>query len=559
MPKPASDSPADRNPDFPLPEPGQRVAGDDTNRDCVPPTKGQFPALRMSLFRPIPLGQRIPGSPHSVACSLPTLRDIIGYEEGQPETTRHITSGYPRFVVHSHARQLCAHLGTRPELAGRSLWLVSSPKMAIALADHLGRGEPANAAPFAIDGIDGVAHRDTPALNARGKVFLQHLGGFLSSRAAEDHLVRLGVLASAAPEKLFPGDSVAEVKRVLRQLYASAPDSDIQLAPSGMNSLYAAFRAVNALQAPRGRTVWIQLGWLYLDSIALLKKFTANPATDYIRLADVTDFAGLKRVFAEQGNRVAGLIIEAPTNPLIQTPDVAAVAALAREHGARLILDPAISSPFNVDLLPHADVVTQSLTKYAAHEGDVIAGAVVINPAGPDADALRQLVTGWLEPVHDRDLSRLAAQIGATPGVVAQINANARKVAAFLQSHPAIKQLWWALQPSTRDNYLKIARTPDSIGSMLSFTLHGSMEKFYDRVPLAKGPSFGMTTTLLSPFIYLAHYDLVTSPAGRAELAAHGLSPDLLRLSVGTEPVDDLIATLAEALGQATGVQAPGG
>ena len=57
----------------------------------------------MSVFSPIPLGQRIPGSPHSVACSLPTLHDIVGYEEGRPETTRHIASGYPRFVVHSHA------------------------------------------------------------------------------------------------------------------------------------------------------------------------------------------------------------------------------------------------------------------------------------------------------------------------------------------------------------------------------------------------------------------------------------------------------------------------
>jgi len=51
-----------------------------------------FCASSMSIFQPIPLGRCIPGSPHSVACSLPTLRDIIGYEEGQPETTRHITS-----------------------------------------------------------------------------------------------------------------------------------------------------------------------------------------------------------------------------------------------------------------------------------------------------------------------------------------------------------------------------------------------------------------------------------------------------------------------------------
>ena len=83
---------------------------------------------------------------------------------------------------------------------------------------------------------------------------------------------------------------------------------------------------------------------------------------------------------------------------------------------------------------------------------------------------------------------------------------------------------------------------------MISFTLKGPLAKFHDAVRRPKGPSFGMTTILISPFIYLAHYDLVTSATGRAELAAHGLSPELPRLSVGTEPVDDIIAALTEAL-----------
>jgi len=503
----------------------------------------------MSVFSPIPLGQRIPGSPHSVACSLPTLHDIVGYEEGRPETTRHIASGYPRFVVHSHAKRLCEVLGRRPSLAGRSLWLVTSAKMAAALADHLGHDAPANAIPFCVEGVNGVAHTDTPELNARGKVFLQHLGGFLSSRAAEDHLVRLGDLPEAAPETLFVGDATAEIRRVLHRAYAGVTDADILLAPSGMNALHAAFRAISTVQAARGRTAWVQLGWLYLDSIALLKKFTPDPARDYLRHGDVTDLAGLEKLFAEHGPRIAGLVIEAPTNPLIQTPDVAAVSALARKHGAKLILDPAISSPFNVDLLPYADLVAQSLTKYTAHKGDVIAGAVVVNPAMPDAAELRQIATLWLEPVHGRDLARLAAQIGTAEEVVARINTSTRKVATFLESHPAVAQVWWALQPATRANYHKIARSPGSVGGMISFTLKGPLAKFYDRVRLPKGPSFGMKTTLISPFIYLAHYDLVTTEKGRAELAAHGLSPDLLRLSVGTEPVEDIIATLAEALG----------
>jgi cystathionine gamma-synthase len=200
-------------------------------------------------------------------------------------------------------------------------------------------------------------------------------------------------------------------------------------------------------------------------------------------------------------------------------------------------------------VLPHADVVVTSLTKYAANAGDLTAGLVVVNPAGPDAAPLRRIIAGHLEPLYARDLARLAVEIGRTTGVLARIHASVPEVAAFLGKHPAVGEVFWALHPASRANYLRVARTPGAVGGMITFTLRGSLDEFYDRLRLPKGPSFGMTTTLICPFMYLAHYDLVTTAAGRAELAASGLNPDLLRLSVGTEPVQDIIAALAEALG----------
>jgi cystathionine gamma-synthase len=111
--------------------------------------------------------------------------------------------------------------------------------------------------------------------------------------------------------------------------------------------------------------------------------------------------------------------------------------------------------------------------------------------------------------------------------------------------------VFWALHPASRENYLRLARAPDATGGMITFTLRkpGGLAAFYDKLRLAKGPSFGMATTLICPFMYLAHYDLVTSPAGLAELAASKLDPDLLRLCVGCEPADEIIGALAEALG----------
>jgi cystathionine gamma-synthase len=189
-----------------------------------------------------------------------------------------------------------------------------------------------------------------------------------------------------------------------------------------------------------------------------------------------------------------------------------------------------------------------SLTKYTGNEGDVIAGVVAVNPEGPDANSLRQGAAAIVETPYKRDLSRLAAQIGNTEAVLSRINENTPRVHAFLASHPGVRATHWAHSPASRANFERISRTPASTGGMISFALKGSLEKFYDKLRLPKGPSFGMRTTLICPFMYLAHYDMVTTAEGRATLAANGLDPDLLRLCVGTEPSDDIISALAEAL-----------
>ena len=503
----------------------------------------------MPAFPHLPLGTPIPASPHAVSCSLPTMRSVRGYEEKDPAITSQLTVGYPRFVVHPFAKQLAAHFtaGT-PALTGRTLWLTSSAAMARALAAHLAGADPQL---FSHTAAHGVSHPTDPHTFARAKTYLQNIGGFLSSREAEDHLVRLGVLAFPYPEETFPGEAAAataEIRRHLRRALPGTAEPDLILANCGMNAIYAAFSAVAELQAARGRTVWLQLGWLYLDTIAILKKFTAAPG-DYVYIRDVLDHLGLERIFQKHGHRIAGVIAELPTNPLIQTPDLAALSALCRAHGARLLLDPSVVSVFNVDVLAHTDVVVSSLTKYTASDGDLTAGLAAINPAGPDAAALRDRIAATIEPLYARDLARLAVQIGRTDAVLEKIHANTARVVAFLEGHPAVRDVFWALHPASRENYLRLARRPEASGGMITFTLRGDLENFYDRLRLPKGPSFGMTTTLICPFMYLAHYDLVTTPAGLAELAASKLDPDLLRLCVGTEPAEDIIAALAEALG----------
>jgi cystathionine gamma-synthase len=498
----------------------------------------------MASLVPIPLGQRIPSSLHAVSCSLPTMRAVRGYEEKDPEITRHLTSGYPRFVVHPLLHELAGHLAAAQGLAGQTLWLTSSPRTAQALADQL---KDVAGLTLLDPAVPGVAHPADANVAGRAKVFLQNVGGFMSSRCAEDHLVRLGHRTAAAPEPLYYGDPLAEIHRVLRPVFPACGPADLHLTPCGMSAIHAVFQAAAAQQAARGRTIWVQLGWLYLDSIAILKRFTATPQ-DYVHLPDVFDHAALERLFAAHGSRIAGILTELPTNPLVQTPDVPRLAELARRHGAMVILDPSVNSIFNLDVLPHADAVVASLTKYTASEGDLTAGLVAVNPASPHAADLRRDLPPRLDPLYPRDLARLAFQIGGSAAVMAKINASTPRVVDFLSAQPAVNEIYWALRGDSCGNYYRLARGPQAVGGMISFTLRIPLEKFYDRLRLAKGPSFGMKTTLISPFMYLAHYDLVTTPAGRAELAASGIDPDLLRLCIGTEPVEEIIAALAEAL-----------
>ena len=493
----------------------------------------------MNWFPPRPLGTRIPDRLHAVSCSLPTMRDVIGYEKKDAAIVAHMSSGYPRFVVHPLLSAIERTWRERFALGTDALWMVSSRRMGERLIAHLA---PAGARWVADDRINAVAHANSVELRKQARSFLQHTGGFLSSREAEDYAVRHGIVPHAEIEEVFSGDAAAEVRRTCARLLGLDLPGNILLASSGMNAFWAAFQTVGARQRARGRDVWLQVGWLYLDTAAILTKFTGGRI---VRIFDVNDHAAIEAVFREYGARLAAVVTEVTTNPLMHTADVPWLAALARKHGAMMVVDPSISSMFNVDVLPHADIVLNSLTKYAAPDGDVIAGAVAIAPHCPDAAAVREAIAAELEPVYPRDLARLAQQIGQFDRLLPQLNASARLVIDHLARRPrGVRRLCWSLQENSRANYLRLARGPERIGPVLSFEVDGDTAQFFDALPLAKGPSFGMRTTLVCPFVYLAHYDLISTPEGREVLSSARLSPELLRMSVGSEPPEAIIAAL---------------
>ena len=495
----------------------------------------------MNSLRHFPLGEPFPASPHAVISSLPTMKDVRGYEEHDPRVLDVLQSGYPRFVVHAFVQKLIEFYQQREGLVEREVVLVDGRRAADDLLAELG-GQLAKSE---VD--DGVYLVSCDATNAdlakRLRKYVQHLGCSIYSRQAEDLLVKHGLLSGAHKEAYVAGDVLANVERVLADQIGCRA-ADVLLTSCGMNAFYAGFSAVQEFQRTRGRTVWIQLGWLYLDSGCVLQEFLGDSETlDYSY--DVFDVDAIVAKIRSSGDMLAAVVVECPSNPLIRVCEVHRIAAAVREQGGVMMIDPTIASVFNVDVLPCADLLVTSLTKYASIEGDIMIGALAVNPDSPYYGDLISRTSRYHVPPYTRDLQRLAHELKDAPAVVAQMSANASRLCAFLKKHPAVKKVYCA---GCSDHIEEVATGDAPVGSVISIELHGDMEKFYDTISVIKGPSFGARFTLLCPFMYLAHYDLVTTADGREFLASVGLDPELIRISVGAEDYLEIEAVFVAAL-----------
>ena len=372
---------------------------------------------------------------------------------------------------------------------------------------------------------------------------LSNTGCGISSRQAEDLLLQHGLLEERFAEADFAGNAGVHVERVLAE-QIGCPADDVLVCSSGMNAFYAGFRAVQEFQRSRGRTAWVQLGWLYLDSGCVLQEFLEDGETLEC-VYDVADVDAVLAKIAAYGNRLSAVVVECPSNPLIRVCGLRRIAETVRAQGGVMIVDPTIASIYNVDVLPCVDLLVTSLTKYASIEGDVMIGALALNQASPHYGDLVLRTSSFHVPPYRRDLSRLAAQIDSAPAAIELMNASADKLCAFLEQHPAVRRV----HSASYSKHIEAIRKGEGSGcAVVSIELNGDLEKFYDTVRCMKGPSFGTRFTLLCPFMYLAHYDLVTSEEGRAFLAEVGIDPNLIRISVGTELYEAIEAVFDEAL-----------
>ena len=476
------------------------------------------------------LGATVPDSPHATVVCLPTLADVESYERKEERVWKLLRAGYPRFVRNELVTRAAQEAARRLGRGGELFPLVSEAS-ARRLAEHAG-------APLAsLDRVGDWCLATTPVGDAATRLakMVQHTGTLISSRQAE------AWLAGAAP--IDGSAALAAIRATLSPFLAGAQPADLLVAAPGMNAVDAGLAAVDSVQRARGRSAWIQLGWLYVDSTRLFEK--ARDARHHF-VADVRDLAAVERLLAT--GTIAGVFTEVPNNPQLETADIPALRALCDRHGAKLLIDPSSVGLASVDVLPFADILVSSLTKYAGSEGDVMAGLLAVNPTRADAAELLRVARARLETLHPLDLAILAAQVGRMGEVTARLSATTAELARRLAVHPAVARVRTADQGPTAAAYRQLLRPGAGAGALLTLELRGEMRHVYDRLAVAKGPSFGLRYTLAAPFLWLAHFEEVTSEPGRAYLRSAGLDPDLLRVSVGLEPVEEIWSAFERAL-----------
>jgi cystathionine gamma-synthase len=299
--------------------------------------------------------------------------------------------------------------------------------------------------------------------------------------------------------------------------------------------------AISAVLAAVGPKVVLAADDAYGGTWRLLDALARRGAFEF-RTARLSDLAAARSAITPDVDLV---FVESPSNPLLRLTDIAAVSALAHSVGAVVAADNTFATPINCQPLAlGADVVVHSATKYLAGHSDVVLGAAV---AGS-------------EDMHE-ELKWWANCIGVTAGAfdaylgmrglrtlqlrMERAQANAAAIAEFLEGRPSVGRVYYPGLPS-HPSFELAERQQRGFGAMVSFELDGfaAAKAFTEKVSL-----FTLAESLGGVESLVAHPATMTHAAMSAEVRAEaGITDGLLRLSVGVEPVEDLLADLERAL-----------
>ena len=277
---------------------------------------------------------------------------------------------------------------------------------------------------------------------------------------------------------------------------------------------------------------------------------TLHVITDFLeRFGVASRFASLEELAKPEcliGQKTKVVWFESPNNPTLRCVDIARVATACRAKGVISAIDNTFASPINQQPISlGVDLVMHSATKYLNGHSDVTAGALVgsrkligaLQPA-------RRLFGGVLEPASAYALARGMKTLSLR---IARQNESSLRIAQSLEKHPRVSRVFHPGLSSHPDHAIA-KKQMKGFGGMVTFEAAGGFDaacRFYDRIKVIKrAASLGGTESLCSLPVLTSQYGL-----NDEQLAAAGVTKGMVRVSVGLEDAEDLIADLNQALG----------
>ncbi len=486
------------------------------------------------------LGLPMPDSRHAVSACLPLWHHNIRYEEGDPDIVGRLQAAYPRFCLHPFVRELC-----RKAFGGDSRGLIFPSRKAAERALEYVRFRGAETGTLVALAANASSARMGPSCEGPGygvaiteeefpklREYWQHAGEVITSRAAELILNKQPVVCSETAARATVRDRLAELRGGCAE--------DVWLFPSGMAAIAAVWRALRTHDASNPS---VQFGFPYVDTLKIQQRFA--PA-DYrlFPVGDASDVDQLESLM--QSQIVSAVFCETPTNPLLTSPDLPRLRTLADQYGFLLVVDDTLAACINDNVLPFADIVVTSLTKYFSGYGDVLAGCATLNPNSRHADWLRAVMTSDFEELlPDADIAVLERNSRDLRQRVTTINRNAAILARRFAEHHLIQSVY---HPSLSTSAAELQCDGCRCGGLMSIVLRdpeNTTPVFFDHLEICKGPNLGTNFTLCCPYTILAHYTELEF------VESCGVSRWLLRVSIGTEPVEELWSRFERAFAAA--------
>ncbi|PVV01316.1 hypothetical protein BB560_004267 [Smittium megazygosporum] len=556
-------------------------------------------------MNPIPFGDPVPEhSPFAISVSFPKWQDNIDYEKGEPRAIQGMKSGYPRFFISKLITELSGKIRAQISKENEQIMLFPTPKASerckAFILECISK-QNSSLAPlvrvtqFTITPINNSESQLPQTIEANlmqpvtlhitvfdeplfqyAKQYWQHTGDGITSRQAEYclRLLRLNNSISSSNSienpilPKFQSLNVQTSPKIDRKTppYYKKPNQKSTLpqphtAPITTTTKYDVVqdesdrfieerfgRNLNSNMADLSKSILKkrisglikESDMMKIDRDSKVKNAFVDrkipnlsdsdvfltstgmgkfgPGAHFFGLGEGSDYDELENMLSSNPDSIAALFTETPNNPLLKTPDLHRLRNLADKYGFILVVDDTIGNFVNLDTLPLADVVVSSLSKLFSGDNDIL---------------------WWEDAIFLERNSRSFIERNKI------INSNAELVFDILSSNKYVESVYYPKNVCA-DNYRKLKRnSPDSgFGGLLSvvFKSENIAKCFYDNLECSKGPSLGTNFTLASPYTILAHFHELDWAQ------KYGVSPYLIRISVGLENPDSLQSTFEKAL-----------